>query len=81
MRGGVKGPGSGAPETGSISGAVKSAGVAPYEALRRQLDLDEEEFARETQALAGQGRLVELLPGSVIADASSTSCRAGAPDS
>jgi hypothetical protein len=60
--------------------AVKSAGIASREALQRQLDMDEEEFAREAEALAGQGRLVELWPGCVIADAGLGGLSRRAPD-
>jgi selenocysteine-specific elongation factor len=60
--------------------AVKENSVAASEALRRALDMSEEEFRLELDSLTGAGRLVELLPGKLIADsvldALAASCRA-----
>jgi selenocysteine-specific elongation factor len=48
--------------------AVKSGGAAAVGELRAQLDMDEAEFSQELGSLLEEGRLVELLPGRVIAD-------------
>lgn len=60
--------------------AVKSNGVATADDLRRALDLTEEAFEIELKTLTGSGRLLELLPGKLIADsvldALASECRA-----
>jgi selenocysteine-specific elongation factor len=48
--------------------AAKNGGIAAADELRRQLDMDEQEFAAELEKLIGAGRLMELLAGRVIAD-------------
>ncbi|SHH60205.1 selenocysteine-specific elongation factor [Sporobacter termitidis DSM 10068] len=59
--------------------AVKEGRTVPSDALRRALDMTEEEFRLELEPLTGAGRLIELLPGKLIADAVldalSESCR------
>jgi selenocysteine-specific elongation factor len=59
--------------------AVKAGRLVPSEALRLSLDMPEEEFKLELDALSNTGRLLELLPGRFIADAAldalSASCR------
>lgn len=48
--------------------ASKAAITVTAEDLRRELDLNAEEFRLELEQLLGAGRLVELLPGRYIAD-------------
>ena len=59
--------------------AVKAGRIVPSEALRQSLDMPEEEFRLELDALTNAGRLLELLPGRLVADsvldALSASCR------
>ena len=48
--------------------AVKAGRITAAEALRRSLDMPEEEFGPELDALVSAGRLSELMPGKYIAD-------------
>ena len=59
--------------------AVKAGRIVPSETLRLSLDMPEEDFGLELDALLSGGRLLELLPGKLVADATldvlSASCR------